>query len=374
MVGTPLIHSTPAGGGGGVTDHGALTGLGDDDHPHYALADKSRPSPWVAAADLTARSLADIGTRDHHLATGLADDDHSQYALLAGRAGGQTVIGNTASGGHLTLQSTAHATRGYVRAQDDLQLLSDIIRDAAATDRIHLYAATPQIRLTGQLKVSNTLGLMGSDPLTYAAITITPTVSGNLYSLNIAPTTTFSGNNQMICGMYGSVLGQTTASRTNVSVYGLLFGANANTTGTASPTFANMVGIQASTAIGNYSTGTMTVTAMRGIDIWSYLENLGGGSLVITDYRMLNMADPASPYIRNLYGIAIDDCTAATGGTAPTCRILELGPTPYLRLLGSGSWTPTANQTPLYLAYGATPTLAQVRVYDDGTRKYLILV
>ena len=26
----------------GVTDHGALTGLGDDDHPQYALADGSR--------------------------------------------------------------------------------------------------------------------------------------------------------------------------------------------------------------------------------------------------------------------------------------------------------------------------------------------
>ncbi len=29
--------------GGGVTDHGALAGLGDDDHPHYLLADGSRP-------------------------------------------------------------------------------------------------------------------------------------------------------------------------------------------------------------------------------------------------------------------------------------------------------------------------------------------
>jgi hypothetical protein len=31
-----------AGGGGGVTDHGALTGLGDDDHGLYALADGTR--------------------------------------------------------------------------------------------------------------------------------------------------------------------------------------------------------------------------------------------------------------------------------------------------------------------------------------------
>jgi hypothetical protein len=52
---TPSISITPStptisistgvqvgGGGGGVTDHGALTGLADDDHAHYALADGSR--------------------------------------------------------------------------------------------------------------------------------------------------------------------------------------------------------------------------------------------------------------------------------------------------------------------------------------------
>lgn len=37
------IAETPAAAGSGVTDHGALTGLGDDDHPHYFLADGSRP-------------------------------------------------------------------------------------------------------------------------------------------------------------------------------------------------------------------------------------------------------------------------------------------------------------------------------------------
>lgn len=36
--------AVPAGGGGGVTDHGGLTGLGDDDHTIYALADGTRGS------------------------------------------------------------------------------------------------------------------------------------------------------------------------------------------------------------------------------------------------------------------------------------------------------------------------------------------
>lgn len=53
------------------------------------------------------------GTLDHGLAlTGLTDDDHTQYALLAGRLGGQTLIGGTAASNNLTLQSTSHATKG----------------------------------------------------------------------------------------------------------------------------------------------------------------------------------------------------------------------------------------------------------------------
>lgn len=60
--------------------HSALTGLtSGDDHTQYALADKSRPSVWVSAADLAARSLADLGTRVHSALTGLAADDHTQY-------------------------------------------------------------------------------------------------------------------------------------------------------------------------------------------------------------------------------------------------------------------------------------------------------
>lgn len=47
------------------------------------------------------------GVTDHGALTGLGDDDHTQYALLAGRAGGQTLIGGTASGNTLTLKGEA---------------------------------------------------------------------------------------------------------------------------------------------------------------------------------------------------------------------------------------------------------------------------
>ena len=72
------------------------------------------------------------GVTDHGALTGLADDDHTQYALLAGRAGGQVLIGGTASGDDLTFESTSHATKGSVFFRDtDIQLNSNA---AAGTD------------------------------------------------------------------------------------------------------------------------------------------------------------------------------------------------------------------------------------------------
>ena len=64
--------------------------------------------------DLTATQAAAIvqALIDHGSIAGLSDDDHTGYALLAGRSGGQTLKGGTASGDDLTLMSTNNATKG----------------------------------------------------------------------------------------------------------------------------------------------------------------------------------------------------------------------------------------------------------------------
>lgn len=58
------------------------------------------------------------GVTDHGALTGLTDDDHTQYALLAGRSGGQVLTGGTGSGDDLTLRSTTNATKGDIIAAD----------------------------------------------------------------------------------------------------------------------------------------------------------------------------------------------------------------------------------------------------------------
>lgn len=51
---------------------------------------------------------------DHGTLVGLGDDDHTIYALLAGRSGGQTLIGGTGASNNLTLESTSNATKGFI--------------------------------------------------------------------------------------------------------------------------------------------------------------------------------------------------------------------------------------------------------------------
>lgn len=54
------------------------------------------------------------GVSDHGALTGLADDDHTQYAHLTGRSGGQTLQGGTDSGDDIRIESTSNATKGDV--------------------------------------------------------------------------------------------------------------------------------------------------------------------------------------------------------------------------------------------------------------------
>lgn len=102
-----------------ITDHGGLTGLGDDDHTQYILVDGSRGFTSTVSGvdpimdyDLATKYYIDaqIATLsggivlDHGGLTGLGDDDHTQYILADGtRAFTGVVIGVTPTAdNHLT--------------------------------------------------------------------------------------------------------------------------------------------------------------------------------------------------------------------------------------------------------------------------------
>ena len=62
---------------------------------------------------------------DHGTISGLLDDDHTQYALLAGRAGGQSLVGGSAASENLNFESTSHATKGFIQFKDSMRPFTD---------------------------------------------------------------------------------------------------------------------------------------------------------------------------------------------------------------------------------------------------------
>ncbi len=78
----------------------------------FSGLDNDRTITWPNKSGTVA--YLDDAISDHGALTGLSDDDHTIYALLLGRSGGQTLIGGTASGNSLTLQSSSHATKGKI--------------------------------------------------------------------------------------------------------------------------------------------------------------------------------------------------------------------------------------------------------------------
>lgn len=76
------LRQTPQlGGGGGVTDHGGLTGLSDDDHPQYALADGSRCIYYIPSGAKSTASDAGIFGQTS------MDDDYIYVCTQTGTAG-----------------------------------------------------------------------------------------------------------------------------------------------------------------------------------------------------------------------------------------------------------------------------------------------
>jgi hypothetical protein len=119
--------------GMGVTDHGALGGLGDDDHSQYSRTDGTRPFSGTVSG-VSPTSDAHLATKEyvddtvaasgqaieHGSLLGLGDNDHPQYVPYAG-ATSDIIIGNhqviTSVSGYIVrdidgLSSEAHLGNG----------------------------------------------------------------------------------------------------------------------------------------------------------------------------------------------------------------------------------------------------------------------
>lgn len=95
----------------------------------------------------------------------------ADLTILGGRAGGQTLNGDTASGGNLTLHSTAHATKGKIILGQSTFVVDEVnnrlgIGIASPVSRIHVDAGTAtasQLRFTANA----TTGQTATDGITF---------------------------------------------------------------------------------------------------------------------------------------------------------------------------------------------------------------
>lgn len=128
VVGSRLeffTKSIAAGSGSIPTGSAFLKGKwnGDIYLPFYGTARNDAGTPAVVLSvdgsnRLTAHPVSELTVSDHGALTGLGDDDHTQYLLLAGRSGGQIATGGTGSGDDLVLRSTTNSTKGDVFIND----------------------------------------------------------------------------------------------------------------------------------------------------------------------------------------------------------------------------------------------------------------
>lgn len=131
-------------GGGGVTDHGALTGLADDDHTQYYNSVRHT------------KAIHDALALDHGSLSGLSDDDHTQYLL---------VNGNRAMTGNLSMSANnVYLDSGILRISNGTGLSGSIGFTTGANNFIQrqLYSGSDYTLLSDQ-DYMHTWAILGAE-------------------------------------------------------------------------------------------------------------------------------------------------------------------------------------------------------------------
>ena len=140
------------------------------------------------------------GATDHGALTGLADDDHANALWLPGRAGGQVARGGTGASETLTLESTAHATKGQIILLDETSLANALLTTDGQFLLGAIDATTPAVYFEdiSQLRYARTgstfrFVVLGTEALRIAQAGMSPTGWVRVGSL-VAPTNTTAGD------------------------------------------------------------------------------------------------------------------------------------------------------------------------------------
>ena len=297
-----------------------------------------------------------------------ASDDHATLANLAfaqaghigfvaatGLPGGQTIVGGTAPGENLSLQSTAGSPRGVVQVIDGLRLVGGLMQDGGGATRIALGTASPHIQLSGDLKLTGYAALAGATPGTDAYLKINPsgaTWTGSISLLQMNPSSCSVGVGGGLIALSANatptVLAGATPTIRGLQFVGFIAGSGSPT---EVPGTATQVGCM------NFAG---TITDLHAFYAVARYIMLSGGS--IPRSFGLRIADQGKAGVTTTFGLLIEPQTGSTNCYSIWAGANYAG-TPRLRL---DEGTPGAYQTMLHLAEGTTPTLRRVQWVDPG--------
>src|SRR3990167_8989491 len=290
-----------ASGSGGVTDHGALTGLSDDDHSSlYLLTSGARAGSTSQAqsfgatgikADVIAESTAAAGVTVDGLL--IKDGDASVFALLAGRAGSQDLAGSTLTGETLTLRANA----------------------VDATGILVLRGSGVEAALTGDFSVSGVSAFAGIAPTSTVRVRIggTVTQSASLWQIESNLAFTLSAACSSVIHFQTAGTGVSLGGFTLTNFSGLDTRLDVIGAGTVTQLFGNQVTLK-------YYTTPIVTTA---VGCLLQVGGVGGphaSSGTIYGYRVDDIGHASWD---NVYAVYIADQTAGTA----TFSIYQTGTT-----------------------------------------------
>lgn len=315
----------PSGGGGGTTDHAALTNLA-----YATAAHTGFETPTGAQAKV-----------DTHAA---AADPHTQYGALA-----QAETWAALQTFSLGLKLAAAQT----------------IQDSGGTGRILLATALPNLTITGSVRIDGNVAIDG-DPLTSPdqKLTIAPIVTGvtDWRGIMVEPGLTLTGNSGYVAGIGGAPGITVPAASSGHRIFGLDYSPFVMPVGAATVSELNAVRA-APSAIA--SSGALTVTeinALKGDPSVHVIISPATSTITTLRGAFLKGAtiNNARLTITTVESLRVEDWAGSSVGT---CRLVEVGGTvPYLRVVGKAS--PGANQTNLYVNEGGVLRRVQWKAGD----------
>jgi hypothetical protein len=240
-------------------------------------------------------------------------------------------------------------TAGRVTITGDPVLLGNIIRDSGDTARITTAIALPHVTLTGNVRVSDTLGVGWAPTTNYGIVVVISAASAaGVLAGNFNATNTNTSGVRNVFGLYGGAFTGATGSGTNQG-FGLYFAATHQG--------ANLCNVLETIHTTLFSLpGSGAITLARGIYLYAASW---AGTLPTTVYG-IQIDEQGGAGVTTAYGLRISNQTATT------VYLLEIGTTPYLRLVGTAA--PGAGLTNLWLYEGTTPQLRNVGfTVADGT-------